>query len=99
MSIYKNITYSVAGYARLSNVEFVDMAQYGYTDAHDPRFSLAWVGTGPVTEIKPSYLKKCAFNRNFGTAVGLFGANGIAVDDNVIYSTVGEGKSHISANV
>ena len=45
-----------------------------------------------MTEEKPSYVKKCAFNLNFSPALGIFDADGIVVEDNVFYHSVGSSK-------
>ena len=83
---------SILGSARIENVEFRNGGQYGYDEPSDPRFSLAFLNTGPVTEIKPSYVKKCGFNMNFSPALGIFGGEGIVVEDNVFYHGVGSSK-------
>lgn len=38
-----------------------------------------------------SYIKGCAFHHGFSPAIGIFGTDGLIVEDNVIYHTVGEG--------
>ena len=81
----------ILGYARLSNVEFYRSGQEGYTQENDPRFSLAYVSTGPVTDIKPSYIKRTAFHHGFSPALALYGAHGVEIDDNIVHHTVGQG--------
>ena len=65
------------------------MGQEGWPDYYDPRFSLAFLNTGDVTDAKPSYVTSCAFHDNYNTAFGAFGANGLIFENNVVYKTVG----------
>ena len=80
------------GHARLSNVEFKYMGQEGYIDYYDPRYSLAYLNTGTVSDIRPSYVSNCSFHHGFAPAVGIFGSNQIEVTHNVVYKTVWSGK-------
>ncbi|XP_070541075.1 fibrocystin-L-like [Ptychodera flava] len=79
------------GYARIANVEFKRCGQEGWPDFYDPRYSLAFLDTGLVTQSQPSYIKGNSFHSGFNTGIGVFGANGILVQDNVIHHTVGPG--------
>ena len=81
------------GYARISNVEFYHSGQEGWTDFYDPRYSLAFLDTGTVDDAYPSFVKGCSFHNGFSSAIGLYGAHGVMVQDNVIHHTVGPGKS------
>ena len=84
-----DITYT--GAARFSNVEFAVAGQEGWYDNYDPRFALAFLDIGDsedtngVPNTPESYVKNCSFNYNYNAAVGLFGANNIAVEGNVVY--------------
>ncbi|KAI8520672.1 Fibrocystin-L [Branchiostoma belcheri] len=78
-------------YARITNTEFYRTGQEGWTDFFDARYSVAYMDTGTVDSIRPSYVRKNAFHNGFSVAVGVFGATGIEVDDNVIHHTVGQG--------
>ena len=80
------------GYARVSNTEFANMGQEGYRDSYDPRYVLAYVGTGDVTDIKPSYMKGNTFHHCYSTAIGVFGGNLLPIEDNVVHRTVGAGR-------
>ena len=80
------------GYARISNVEFAYMGQEGFRDDYDPRYAVTYLGTGDVTEIKPSFLKENSFHHGYATAIGMFGANQVPIEDNVIHRTVAAGK-------
>ncbi|XP_074660960.1 fibrocystin-L-like [Tubulanus polymorphus] len=79
------------GYARISNVEFYRTGQEGWYEHYDPRYSLAFLDTGDVTENRPSYVRRCAFHHGFSPAIGAFGINKLLIEDNVIYHTVGAG--------
>lgn len=85
----------VLGYARLSYVEFYHTGQEGYPDDFDPRYSLAFLSVGDVSDIKPSNVTGCSFNNGFNTAIGVFGTNKLNVTNNVIYRPVGNGKLNI----
>ena len=80
------------GYAKISNVEFVRAGQEGWTDAFDPRYSLAFVNHEDSTDNdennKESYILKCGFNFNYNAAIGLFNSNNIRVEDNVVFRTL-----------
>ncbi|XP_064089363.1 fibrocystin-L-like [Macrobrachium nipponense] len=75
------------GQVQLSNVELKNMGQEGFTDVDDPRYSLAFVGLG--VDDGSNYVKRCSFNKNYNTAVGMFGTDNVTIEDNVIYHTVG----------
>ena len=82
----------VSGYGRISNVEFVHTGQEGWTDKYDPRFSLVFLDSGTSRLSSPSYVRGCSFHNGFSTAIGLFGAHRIYVEDNLIHHTIGSGK-------
>ncbi|XP_060603397.1 fibrocystin-L-like isoform X3 [Ruditapes philippinarum] len=79
------------GYARLSNVEFYHTGQEGYTDEYDPRFSVAFVAVGTVSDIRPSIVTKCSFHNGFNTAIGAFGTSSLNIMDNVVFGSIGNG--------
>ena len=80
------------GYAKMSNVEWVQGGQEGWTDSFDPRYSLAFLNHGDSTdnstEDKESYVKKCSFNFNYNAAIGLFNTNNVLIEDNVVFRTL-----------
>ncbi|XP_072530724.1 PKHD1 like 1, tandem duplicate 1 [Salminus brasiliensis] len=78
------------GKAQIRDVEFYHTGQEGWTDYTDPRYSLAFLDLGEVGQ-NESYIKGCAFHHGFAPAIGIFGTDGLSVDDNVIHHTVGEG--------
>ncbi|VDH99664.1 Hypothetical predicted protein, partial [Mytilus galloprovincialis] len=71
------------GYARISNVEFYHMGQEGYTEDYDPRYAIAYVDHGPVSNNKPSYVKSNAFHHGFSPAIGIYNTQSLPVEDNV----------------
>ncbi|KAI3358131.1 hypothetical protein L3Q82_003134 [Scortum barcoo] len=78
------------GNAQIRNVEFFRSGQEGWTDYDDPRYSVAFLDLGMVSE-KDSYIQGCAFHDGFSPAIGVFGTVGLKVDDNIVHHTVGEG--------
>eukprot|EP00090_Calanus_glacialis_P017096 TRINITY_DN2671_c0_g1_i4.p1 TRINITY_DN2671_c0_g1~~TRINITY_DN2671_c0_g1_i4.p1 ORF type:complete len:4502 (+),score=1148.36 TRINITY_DN2671_c0_g1_i4:1085-13507(+) len=85
------------GFARFSNVEFAVAGQDGWYDNFDPRYALAFMDTGDSVDAdgaanaEESYVKKCAFNYNYNSAIGIFGSNNIPVEDNVVYRFINNG--------
>ncbi|XP_064639845.1 fibrocystin-L-like [Lineus longissimus] len=79
------------GWARISDIEFYQGGQLGYNMPYDPRYAMAWVGTGDATVERPSYLINSTFHHCFATAIGAFGAGYIAIENNVIHRPVGIG--------
>ena len=71
--------------------------QEGWYDNFDPRYALAFLDTGDSVDAngaqkkKESYVKKCAFNYVYNSAIGVFGSNNIPVEDNVIYRFLNDG--------
>ncbi|KAJ8026384.1 Fibrocystin-L [Holothuria leucospilota] len=79
------------GLARISNVQFKHSGQEGWTDSYDPRYSLAFLNVGEITDEAPSYVRGCSFHNGFSTAIGVYGTHGLEVSDNVIHHVVGPG--------
>ncbi|XP_056106662.1 fibrocystin-L-like [Rhinichthys klamathensis goyatoka] len=77
------------GKAQIRNVQFYHTGQEGWNDPSDPRYSLVFYDLGGV--VGESYVKGCAFHDGFAPAIGVFGTDGLSIDDNVIHHTVGEG--------
>ncbi|XP_076030840.1 fibrocystin-L-like [Oratosquilla oratoria] len=86
VSTFSNEGLTYKGTGQFSNVEFRNMGQEDWIDASDPRYALAFHG---LEDTSDSYVKKCSFNKNFNSAIGLFAVDGLVVEDNVIYHTVG----------
>ncbi|XP_012942613.1 fibrocystin-L [Aplysia californica] len=81
-----------SGFAQISNVEFYHTGQEGFSQNYDPRFSLTYMDvTSTEGEIRYSYVKKSTFHSGFNTAIGAFAVDGLEIDDNVVYHTVGQG--------
>ncbi|XP_029299003.1 LOW QUALITY PROTEIN: PKHD1 like 1, tandem duplicate 1 [Cottoperca gobio] len=78
------------GKAQIRNVEFFRSGQEGWTDYSDPRYSVAFLNLGEVSG-EDSYIQGCAFHDGFSPAIGVFGTEGMNVDDNIVHRTVGEG--------
>ncbi|KAL1767893.1 fibrocystin-L isoform X2 [Sigmodon hispidus] len=79
------------GNARISNVEFYHSGQEGFRDTTDPRYAVTFLNLGQVQEHGLSYVRGCAFHHGFSPAIGVFGTDGLDIDDNIIHFTVGEG--------
>ncbi|XP_048215228.1 fibrocystin-L isoform X1 [Perognathus longimembris pacificus] len=79
------------GNARISNVEFYHSGQEGFRDSTDPRYAITFLNLGPVQEHGVSYVRGCSFHHGFSPAIGVFGTDGLDIDDNIIHFTVGEG--------
>ncbi|XP_072925977.1 LOW QUALITY PROTEIN: PKHD1 like 1, tandem duplicate 1 [Hemitrygon akajei] len=80
----------IKGYARIKDVEFYHSGQMGYWDYFDPRYSVAFLNLGQI-QGNSSYIQGCAIHNGFAPAIGVFGTDGLNIDDNIIYSTMGEG--------
>uniref|UniRef100_A0A3Q3JRM8 Polycystic kidney and hepatic disease 1 (autosomal recessive)-like 1 n=1 Tax=Monopterus albus TaxID=43700 RepID=A0A3Q3JRM8_MONAL len=78
------------GRAQIRNVEFIHSGQEGWTDDTDPRYSVAFLNLGEVSG-GDSYIQGCAFHDGFSPAIGVFGTDGLKVDDNIVHHAVGEG--------
>ncbi|XP_032616164.1 fibrocystin-L [Hylobates moloch] len=79
------------GNARISNVEFYHSGQEGFRDSTDPRYAVTFLNLGQIQEHGSSYIRGCAFHHGFSPAIGVFGTDGLDIDDNIIHFTVGEG--------
>ncbi|XP_061682368.1 PKHD1 like 1, tandem duplicate 1 [Syngnathoides biaculeatus] len=76
------------GKAQLRNVEFYHSGQEGWTDEYDPRYSVSFLG---LERANDSSIQGCSFHSGFSPAIGVFGTDDLAIDDNVIHHTVGDG--------
>ncbi|XP_035685638.1 fibrocystin-L-like [Branchiostoma floridae] len=79
------------GYARIKNVEFYQTGQEGWNAFYDPRFSLAFVNTGDVSDAKPSMVENNAFHNGFSPGIGVYGTNKLEIINNIVHHTVGQG--------
>lgn len=73
-------------------MEFYHTGQESFKEEFDPRFSLAYLNTGTVNHVKPSFASRNAFHSGFSTAIGVFGTGSLNVTENVIVGTVGAGN-------
>ncbi|KAG9339164.1 hypothetical protein JZ751_024022 [Albula glossodonta] len=90
VSSFSNGGITFRGSAQIRNVEFYHTGQEGWVDFYDPRYSVAFLNLGDASN-NDSYIQGCAFHHGFSPAIGVFETDGLSVDDNVIYFTVGEG--------
>ena len=79
------------GYARISNVQFFHTGQEGFREFYDPRYSLAFLDIGEKDKLHPSFVKGCSFHNGFSPAIGVYGTEGVLLQDNVLHHTVGPG--------
>lgn len=82
----------IIGYARISNVEFVRSGQEGYIDPWDSRSAVAFIDAGTVSDIKPSYVRHCAFHHSYAPSVTAYGTNNLPIEWNVMADNVWFGK-------
>ncbi|KAM6899772.1 PKHD1 like 1, tandem duplicate 1 [Xenentodon cancila] len=87
---FSNAGIDFKGKAQIRNVEFFHSGQNGWTDSSDPRYSVAFLNLGEVSG-NESYIQGCAFHDGFSPAIGVFGTEGLYIDDNIVHHTVGEG--------
>ncbi|XP_036904303.1 fibrocystin-L isoform X2 [Sturnira hondurensis] len=79
------------GNARISDVEFYHSGQSSFRESSDPRHAVSFLNLGQIQEHSASYIRGCAFHHGFSPAIGVFGTDGVDIDDNIIHFTVGEG--------
>ncbi|XP_052804443.1 fibrocystin-L-like isoform X2 [Mya arenaria] len=82
---------TLTGSANMGNAAFKNMGQDGYTDPFDPRFGLALLATGPVTDKKFSKVYGNSFMNLDSTAIGAFGVSNLDIENNLIYHSNGIG--------
>ncbi|CAG5096144.1 Oidioi.mRNA.OKI2018_I69.XSR.g14489.t2.cds [Oikopleura dioica] len=71
--------------AILSNIEFVNFGQFGYTDTPDPRYAVAFYGTTEVSRVS-----NCAFRDSFVTAIGIINSFNVLVENNILHRTIND---------
>ena len=76
------------GSAKISGVEFKGCGQEGFYDEYDPRYSLAFLGIGPVIN-DGSYVKNCSFHKGYSTGIGVIDTHDMTISNNVLHRTVG----------
>ena len=78
-----------AGFARVDNTEFFRTGQEGWTEAYDPRYSIAFIDVlSDNTTNFYSYVRDNTFHNGFSPAVGVFSVDNLEVSGNVIHHTV-----------
>ena len=77
--------YICVGSANVSFVEFENMGQRGYTEDDDPRYSLSFTSTQQAASSRPAVVDGCSFNVGYNTHVGAFDADGVTINNNVMY--------------
>ncbi len=83
--VNKNENNAARTKAILSNVEFINFGQFGYTDTPDPRYAVAFYGTTEVSKVT-----NCAFRDSFVTAVGVINSFNVVVENNVLLKTIND---------
>ena len=91
--------FQTVGSAQISGVEFDGCGQIGYSESFDPRFALAFSSLGSTN----SYVRYSSIHDGYNVGIGVFGTNGMSLENNVIHSTVGEsmiieGFNHVIRN-
>ena len=84
------------GFGQFSNVEFDGMGQFGHNSAQDPRHAVTFYKTagkagGFRTVAADSFVKNCAFNNGFWTAIGSYFTDDLEISENVIYHAIDAG--------
>ena len=85
-----------SGSAQIDSVEFKQCGQLGHVQSFDPRFALSFLDVGKIND-ESSYVTKCSFHDGYNTAIGVFGTDGLKIDSNVVYITVGA-SIHVTGN-
>ncbi|XP_068094025.1 fibrocystin-L-like [Hyperolius riggenbachi] len=78
------------GKARIENVEFYHSGQLWNIEPTDLHYSLSILNLGDVSS-NESYVRGCAIHNGFAPAIGVFSSNGLDIDDNIVYFSVGQG--------
>ncbi len=76
------------GSATLYGVEFNGCGQEGFSESFDPRFSLAFLNTGPIAD-NSSHVTDCSVNGGYNIGIGVSGTNDLLIKSNVVHNTVG----------
>ena len=86
------------GSAQLQGVQFIGCGQLGHTESFDPRFALAFLNIGRQSGEYASFVRSCSFHDGYNTAIGVFLATNLAINDTVIHGTVGDSVIITGAN-
>ena len=92
-------TYIRSGVGQFDGVEFKGFGQKGADRYDDYRCQILFYDF-PSTEGRESYVRNCAFNQGYHTAIAARQkSDGIAIENNVVYRTVNSGIVTDSENV
>ena len=80
---------SYPGHFELDSVEIRNCGQGGFFTSRDPRYSFAIKNGGE--NMRDSFITRSAIHHGYNTGIGIHVTNGIRIQDNVIYRTVGSG--------
>lgn len=94
--VSSNVNYR--GSAQLQGVQFIGCGQLGHTESFDPRFALAFLNIGRQSGEYASFVRSCSFHGGYNTAIGVFLAINVTINDTVIHGTVGDSVIITGAN-
>ena len=80
-------------------MEFVRSGQEGYIDPWDSRSAVAFIDAGTVSDIKPSYVRNCAFHHSYAPSVTAYGTNNLPIEWNVMADNVWFGKGAVRCSI
>ena len=75
-----------SGKTNIDGVEFAYCGQSGFTQRRDPRYALVFKSIKGTSSVSNS-----AFHHNFNGALGVHLSNGVTLNNNVVFETVGSG--------
>ena len=70
------------------------MGQRGYTEEDDPRFALAFVSTREADADRPAFVVDCSFHDSYSSNLGVYDAEGVAIENNVFADSYKTCKQH-----
>ena len=85
------------GHAQLSNVEFSNMGQFGYSSSTDPRDQLVFYNTAGKTGDyvrqtgNNSFVRNCAFSDGYWTAIGSYYTDDLEITGNSVFHAINVG--------
>ena len=85
------------GHAQLSNVEFTNMGQFGYSSSTDPRDQIVFYNTAGKTGdfvrsvSNDSFVKNCVFDSGYWTAIGSYYTDDLEISENNIFHAIDVG--------
>lgn len=107
-AMVNGILMSYKGFARISNVQMIRAGQYEVSssdreDSNSNKYGIIYSILGDYNTSRPSFLRNCSFHYSYSCAIGVFFSNGIPIENNVLYRTLGysmriEGNNNIIRN-